>query len=424
MRKIKKLKASKFSRSFFALKTSAKLLPKLLSKEISPEDILYSLIGKDIEKFVNDVGSLKGSFLKASQLLSSYGEYYFPNEINQILKKVQNQSLVLEWDKIKPHLDKKLFKKYDIQSEAMAAASIGQVHRAKNIDSGKEVVIKIQYPGVRKAIDLDILILKKLLGLSKLIPRGIVMDDIYFEIKKVLEEEMNYPKEIEKHRNYKEWIESYNGYKVPLIYDEVSAENIIISEYIKYPTLSEIDPDSLGQVDRNLVGERILRLFFLEIFKGEYIQTDCHPGNYHLDNEGNIYIIDFGAVLKYERHVILKYQTLIKSLYLKNRKNFFKTLDLINNELGSELIFDQEQIWNYCQLAISPLYADNYDWGTTDLPDRLLAKAKELISTVKIEKPPHHFIFLDRKLLGVFSILRKFESRINMLELSNEFLKD
>lgn len=424
MRKIKKVKSSRISRGFFALKTSARLLPKILSKEVNPEDILYSLMGKDIENFVQEVGTLKGSFLKASQLLSSYGEYYFPKEINLILKKVQNQSLVLDWTKIRPLLSNDILNNFEIEENAIAAASIGQVHFAKQNNTNEEVVIKVQYPGVKKAINLDILILKKLLNLSKIIPKKIIMDDIYFEIKKVLEEEMDYSKEIRKQIEYKKWIESFEGYRVPKVYENNSNDQMIMSEFISHPTLSDIGKNELPQEMRDLLGLRLLKLYFLEVFKGDYIQTDCHPGNFHFDQDGNLYVIDFGACIKFDQSVIKNYQVLIKSLFFQDRDLFFKILKDINDKNESKMIFNENDIWDYCILTTESLRSDDYDWGKTDLPDRLLAKAKDLISSVSVEKPPHNFIFLDRKLLGVFSILRKFESRINMIELCNEFLKD
>ena len=385
MKKIKQIKSSKLSRGFFALKTSARLIPKLLNKDINPEEILYSLIGKDVESFVHEVGTLKGSFLKASQLLSSYGEYYFPKEINLILKKVQNHSLVLEWNKIYPLIPESILNKYMIDESALAAASIGQVHKAIDKDSGQEVVLKIQYPGVRKAIDLDIRILKTLLNLSKVIPKKVIMDDIYHEIKNVLEEEMDYPKESEKQYQYKNWIEQFEGYKVPKVYTDITKDNLIISEYINHPTLSDLHSESLTQVKRNIIGQRILKLYFLEVFKGEYIQTDCHPGNYHFDKDNNLYIIDFGACIKFSPNTIKSYQGLIKYLFKKEKEQFFSTLEDINKSNNSGFSFNREDIWDYCQLAIEPLYSEMYDWGKTDLPDRLLKKAKNLIQSVSVD---------------------------------------
>jgi predicted unusual protein kinase regulating ubiquinone biosynthesis (AarF/ABC1/UbiB family) len=422
---LKSIKSSKFARGVFALKTGAKIIPKLLSKDISPEELLTSLMGKDVNQFVHEVGSLKGSFLKASQLLSSYGEYYFPKEINQVLKKVQNQSLTLSWQKINPLIPNKLKNELLIEEIPIAAASIGQVHKAFIKNSNKDVVLKIQYPGIKKAIQLDILILRNLIGLIKIIPNEINMDDIYEEIKKVLEEEMNYELEAKKQIEYSDWIKNIAGYKVPKIYLDYSDDQLIVSEYIKYPTLSELDADQLSQDLRNQIGERILYLFFSEVFKGRYIQTDCHPGNYHFDiNNLELYIIDFGALIEFDEEILKHYQNVILNLYLKKKSNFFKTLKNINELNNSSFEFDEDDLWEYCQLAISPLRSDIYDWGSTDLPDQLLTKAKSMIKKIKVNKPPHQFIFLDRKLLGVFSILRKYNSKVNMQSIVAEFIKE
>jgi len=151
MKLIKKLKNNKFQRSYFALKTISKAIPGMISNETTPERLLKSLMGNNIEKFLDEVGALKGSLLKAAQLISSYGEYYFPSELNEILRRLLSQNHYLSWDQIYKHIPKSFLNDLEIEETPIAAASIGQVHRAKILKTGEQIVLKIRYPGVKKS---------------------------------------------------------------------------------------------------------------------------------------------------------------------------------------------------------------------------------------------------------------------------------
>jgi predicted unusual protein kinase regulating ubiquinone biosynthesis (AarF/ABC1/UbiB family) len=422
MKRIMNLKNTALKRSTFAIKTASKVLPSIIQRNIEPDVLLTKLLGKDIDKFVDDVGSLKGSFLKAAQLLSSYGEYYFPPEVNMVLNKVQSQSHYLDWDKIKEFIPIGIKENFDIEKEPLAAASIGQVHIATNKKDKKKYALKIQYPGVKKAIDLDIKILKSFLSLMKLLPKDLILDDVFNAIKIVLKEEMDYEKEVEKHMTHYQQLIDFQGVKVPLVDQLYSCENCIVSEYIPAKTLSDIDLESMTQKEKNIIGHRLMELYFYEVFHCDYIQSDCHAGNFLWDGE-NLILIDFGAMVKLSPENISIYQNLITSLYRKDQNYFFSLLDSFNKEHQNGLQFDMEKLWEYCQLAISPLRSHHYDWGSTDLPDRLVEMAKNMLSDIDIQKPPHQFIFLDRKLVGIFSLLNKFNCRLDMQSIAIKYLE-
>ncbi len=120
---------------------------------------------------VEELGRLKGSIMKAGQMLSVYGEHFFPPEVNRILKTLQMQSRAVSWDEMAKvlvaQLGDEILSELHIDPEPLAAASMGQVYRATHKESGEVLAIKVQYPGVDKAIDSDLNTLNKI---SPIIP--------------------------------------------------------------------------------------------------------------------------------------------------------------------------------------------------------------------------------------------------------------
>jgi predicted unusual protein kinase regulating ubiquinone biosynthesis (AarF/ABC1/UbiB family) len=420
MKNLDELKNSRFSRGLFAARSAVRMLPSLIAGEnADPRMVFRDLIGKSIEQFVNDVGELKGSVLKAAQILSLYGEYYLPEEVNEVLKKVQSQSHYLGWDRIHSLIPANLKSELDIEETPLAAASIGQVHKAKIKKTGELVVVKIQYPGIKKAIDLDMKMIKTFLSMAKLLPKKMNLDPIYGEIKKVLMEEMDYEHEARKHSEYEILMQDVPGCYVPKLYPEFCSERVIVSEYIDGTPLSTLK--GLSQDERNKLGTTLFRLFLQEIFRGHLIQTDGHPGNY-LYRHGEVVLIDFGACLTYPEKTLGQYRKLIGELYHGRRANFFAALDEVSGKAGGSFLLDKDLLWKYCQLAASPLKSQDYDWGSTRLPDELYPLAMELVASSRIDTPPHDFIFLDRKILGLFSLLKSLRARFDVSSVSAIYL--
>lgn len=420
MKKLSQLKSSGISRGLFAARSAARMIPSLLSRETDPRELLKTLVGSSVNQFVNDVGEMKGSILKAAQILSLYGEYYLPPEINDILKKVQSQGHFLAWDKVEPLLSPRVRSEISIEPEPVAAASIGQVHLGTIKATGERVAVKIQYPGVRKAIDLDIKLIKTIFGLSRVLPKKVNLDPVYGEIKRVLLEEMDYIKEAKKHAEYAEVIKPLEGLSVPKLYPEFSNDCTIVSEFIDGVPLSTL-PD-MSVEEKNRIGELLFRLFFQEIFCGNLIQTDSHPGNFLL-KKGELYAIDFGACLEYPEHDLQMYRDMLKVIYQKDREGFFLLLDKAAEGKGKTEI-DRELLWKYCVMAATPLHSENFDWGATKLPDEILPVATELVKTSSVDVPPHEFLFLDRKILGLFSLLRSLGARFNVHAIAEKYLSE
>ena len=165
--KLKKIAAAGFERSFKLASWSAKTGVKWAGNrfkqsfvdQIRKNELLEEFLIAQLESLTREMGQLKGSVMKAGQMLSVYGEHFLPEKANEFLKTLQFQSPPLEYSAIYKVLKSELGEKLgllEIDEESLAAASLGQVHIATIKESGVKLALKVQYPGVDKAIEADI----------------------------------------------------------------------------------------------------------------------------------------------------------------------------------------------------------------------------------------------------------------------------
>merc|ERR1719264_2217974 len=152
-----------------------------------------------------------------------------------------------------------------------AAASIGQVHRA-SLPDGTEVAVKVQYPGVAKSIDSDIRNLLTLMKLLAFLPEGLFVDKIASHMAVELAQECDYKREALCGQRMKELLAPLEVYHVPAVYPELSATQVLTTEYIQGLTIDQCT--TLPQNTRNLIASAVLRLCFTELFIHRYMQTD------------------------------------------------------------------------------------------------------------------------------------------------------
>ena len=252
---------------------------------ISPQDQEDYLINQ-MKLITEELGQLKGTIMKVGQVLSMYGEHFLPPKANKILKSLQSSSPPLNWESIETTLKKELgmkaFNDLDIEKKALAAASLGQVHKAKIKETGEVIALKIQYPGVEEAIQSDIKNLKRVFNLGKIFPSEMKLDLIFQEIQSMLLNELDYTKELY-------WTQSvYNNlkddelYLTPKPYPEFCTKKIMATKYIEGETVDSETVKNLSQEHRNQIGYTFLEHYFNELFLYKSVQTDPHLGNYKI----------------------------------------------------------------------------------------------------------------------------------------------
>jgi len=422
MKELKKIKSGFFSRQVGIAKLAIKTGTALYKNK---DQDLKSQLKNSVEKYATDIveelGVMKGSFMKAGQMLSLFGGSFLPEEAHKVLKSLENQTSFLIWNKIKKQVPKEWIEELEISHTPFAAASLGQVHLV--VYKNHKYAMKIQYKGVAKAIKNDVKALKIFLNTLNLIPKEIDLTQIYKEIEVMLTKEVNYLEEIKSTEKFADLLKDFPIFKIPKINHSFSNDKIITLEYLDGKSLNDIDELDLSQEQRNTLGREFMRLFFLEIFVFEEVQTDAHFGNYIILTEPELKwgLIDFGATKSPPADFINSYRQLLIHLSKRDRDAFIN--QLIEMEyLSKNKESDLDLFWEYANVIGAPFYVDEFDWGEADIADQMYKYIPKIVKSISIGNPPSHSLFIDKKIGGVYFILQKLKAKFNVTEVLEEVL--
>ena len=266
----------------------------------SKDEVNAELMEKAANQLFTVLGELKGGAMKVGQALSVM-EAAIPEEFGEpyreALTKLQKDAPPLPAEKVHRVLDAQLGTKWrqrfsDFNDKPVASASIGQVHKAVWSD-GREVAVKIQYPGADEALRADLKTLQRMIGVVKQLAPGADVQGVVDELIERAEMELDYRLEANNQRAFAKAYEGNPHFLVPHIV--ASAPKVVVQEWIDGTPMAEIIRN--GTVEqRDLMGARLLELTFDAPRRLDMMHGDAHPGNFMLLADGRMGVIDFGAV--------------------------------------------------------------------------------------------------------------------------------
>jgi predicted unusual protein kinase regulating ubiquinone biosynthesis (AarF/ABC1/UbiB family) len=262
------------------------------------------------ERMVRSIGQLKGGAAKIAQLASFIDTDFIPDEYRGIyqqeLGKLRADAPAMPFKDVKGVLEsewddpvEELFE--DFEEQAVSAASIGQVHRATMPD-GRRVAVKIQYPGMAKALAADMSNAGLILRLAKALAPGLDSKAVAAELKERVLEELDY--EIEA-ANQRTFARAYRGHPfivVPDVVTSLSTERVLVSDWVDGIGFEEIK--KLPQEEKDRFAEIVFRFCFGSIYHLQHFNADAHPGNYLLLEDGKVAFLDFGMTKRLETEQI------------------------------------------------------------------------------------------------------------------------
>ncbi|MFQ3236492.1 MAG: putative unusual protein kinase regulating ubiquinone biosynthesis (AarF/ABC1/UbiB family), partial [Paraglaciecola sp.] len=241
---------------------------------------------------------MRGAAMKLGQLLSMDAGELLPAQWEPILSRLRQQADSMPKSQLLKTLDAAWSKDWHLQFsyfsfEPIAAASIGQVHRA-TLKDGRELAIKVQYPGVRESIDSDIDNVVSLIKLSRALPQNIDLTPLIAEAKAQLKNEADYVKEADFLNAYRVNLADDPRFIVPYVVAELSDQNVLAMEYIDGTPITDIS--SMGSATINLVCTQLMQLTYEELFNHRLMQSDPNFANYlYQGDTQKIVLLDFGA---------------------------------------------------------------------------------------------------------------------------------
>ena len=259
------------------------------------------------EQIFEVLGQMKGAAMKVGQVASFMDTGAFPPEFQERIQaklaelrdaaprvSFKDMRKVIEHDLGERLAD--VFTEFD--EEAVAAASIGQVYRARLAD-GREVAVKVQYPGVAQAVRSDLQNLGLIMRVAKRMAPGMDAKAMTREIRERLTDELDYEHEAQQHRAFARSWRGHPFIYVPPVVTELCTEHVLVSEWVEGTGFEDVKAGDAATRDR--FGEIVFRFFFGSLYRNGHFSGDPHPGNYRLMEDGRVAFIDFGMTKRVDR---------------------------------------------------------------------------------------------------------------------------
>jgi predicted unusual protein kinase regulating ubiquinone biosynthesis (AarF/ABC1/UbiB family) len=405
-----------------------------LSKEKRAEKH-KKVLSEQAHYLVKELGKLKGSVVKIGQVMALYGEHFLPPEVTEALHTLEENTTPLDWPIIRGVLFEQLgaqnMSLLEIEELPIGTASLGQVHRAKIISTGELICLKVQYPGVAQAIDADLDAVAQILRLARVVTFGPAFDDWLEEVRVMMHREVDYKLEAETTARFGDMLKGDKRFIVPKVYPSFSTNSVMSTSFEEGENVSSELVSKLSQTRRNALAKSSLALFLEELFVWHEIQTDPNFGNYRIkiDNEtesDRIVLLDFGAVQKYPDSFILPVCQMICSAYDVDVPGVIKggiALHFMQKSWPESVLKEFAEV---CIAVLEPLSKDQpgagpqafnelgeYSWRDSDLPSRIAKRAAVSAISRYFKIPPKEFVFLNRKLVGVYTFISVLNGQFN-----------
>jgi predicted unusual protein kinase regulating ubiquinone biosynthesis (AarF/ABC1/UbiB family) len=253
------------------------------------------------KQIVAVLGTMKGAAMKLGQVMSFLDVGLVAeehrDEFQRELAKLRDAAPTVSFKQMKRVIEEDLEEPISsvfesFEEEPIAAASIGQVYRARLADDGREVAVKVQYPGVAGAVRADLQNLEMIMRLLKRMTPGLDVKAIAEEIKERIVEELDYELEAQNQRSLARIFAGHPFIVVPDVISSLSRERVLVSDYVQGVGFEELK--GRPQSERDRLGEIIFRFFLGCLYRHRQFSGDPHPGNFLLLEDGRVAFLDFG----------------------------------------------------------------------------------------------------------------------------------
>jgi len=377
--------------------------------------VTYEKMADDI---VGTLGELKGAVMKIGQIASQTQDF-LPKEFSNALQKLQKEAPPVEFSVIKDQVEKELgdslvnlFQNFD--EKPYAAASIGQVHRAV-LKTGREVVVKVQYPGVDRSCDSDLKQLRLTLKLGGLIkmPKASV-DALFEEIKARLHEELDYVQEARNLLRFREFHKQHEFVIVPEVIAGLSTGHVLTLEYVEGDHANELNKLHYTDEVINKIGHNLFNLLADQLFVFKQIHGDPHPGNFAFRPNGAVIVYDFGCVKVLKPEIVEAYRDAI----VASIEEDYLAVDNAMLRLGARVAEKEYPgdeyyaVWR--NIFFAPFFEnDKYDFENADLHVQVAKEIPLFFKHLSHFKPPVESLYIDRMISGHYWIMKNLGVKAN-----------
>ncbi len=383
-------------------------------------------------KMVGALGQMKGAAMKLGQFASFIDTEFIPEEYREVyqgqLAKLRTDAPAMPWSKVVKVLEEdydgvplsELFA--EIEEEAFAAASIGQVHRATLLD-GTAVAVKIQYPGIADALEADLRNAGTIVRLARALAPGLDAKAIAEEIRERVLEELDYELEAQNQRSFARAYDGHPFIHVPDVHTRLSRRRVLVTDFVNGIGFEQIR--ELPDEERSRFGEIVYRGSFGSVYHLQHFNADPHPGNYILMEDGRVAFLDFGMTKKLDRDQVLLEQRVIDAGLRSDPEALRDAL----HELGfikNPSKLDAERLMEHA-LAIGGWYFEDREIEIT--PRRVMKiiesthdPRSEYYDLMRRESVPAEELMGRRMEIGVVAVLGQLRAKRNWHRIMREWV--
>lgn len=428
MKTIDKIPTNKIQRASKLMTTGVKVggnYLKYYSKKIVNIDHTRDELNEsNAEDIYDSLKSLKGSALKVAQMLSME---------KNIMPKAYVEKFSLAQFQVPPlsaPLVRKNFKKYfgdtpeslydTFNAESVAAASIGQVHKATK--DGKNLAVKIQYPGVAESISSDLAMVKPV-AMKMFNIKGKDSDKYFQEVEGKLLEETNYILEVKQSKEITEACNNIPNLRFPQYYEELSNERIITMDWMEGTHLSDFVKKNTSIANANKVGQTLWDFYMFQMHELKRIHADPHPGNFLVDADANLIAIDFGCVKTVPEEFYTPYFELAKPENINNPEIFLEkmyALEILKAEDSpEETKFFSELFYEILSLFTKPFHSETFDFSDEEFFGQIAELSNKYSKDTEIRKMngnrgSKHFLYINRTFFGLYNLMNDLGAKVEI----------
>jgi len=388
------------------------------------------LTATNAEKLARQLAGMRGAAMKMGQMLSMESADILPREFADALAVLRDSADTMPLAQIRRVMGREYGKGWenkfiDFDYMPVSAASIGQVHRVQTTD-GRDLALKIQYPGVAKSINSDVDNMAMFMRMLKLLPIEFDIAGIIKEAKRQLHQEADYIQEAEYLTTYRELVRDEARFVVPKVHHDLTTKRILAMDYVEGVPLESLGEDGVRQELRDSVGELLECLVFRELFEFRTMQSDPNFANYlYQPEEDRIVLLDFGSTVTFNKEFTDQYAQIARALIDEDNgaaRHYAESIGYLDAGNSDE---HAERILDMIRLVCEPIRYDKiYDFGTSDLFARGRDAGMEMMlgDMSEYKVPPPETMFLHRKLVGSYMLCHRIGARINVQKLVLPFL--
>jgi predicted unusual protein kinase regulating ubiquinone biosynthesis (AarF/ABC1/UbiB family) len=428
MKTIDSIPTGKISRASKLVKTGVKVGGNYLKyygeKLVNPETTKEKLNENNAADIYDGLKSLKGSALKVAQMLSME---------KNIMPKAYVEKFSLAQFSVPPlsaPLVNKTFKRYFgvepnelfdwFEPQSVAAASIGQVHRARK--DGKDLAVKIQYPGVADSISSDLALVKPV-AVKMFNLKGKDSEKFFKEIEGKLLEETDYELEIEQSEFISKACSAIENLEFPGYYADLSNGRIITMDWMEGDHLSEFVSYNTDRELANKIGQALWDFYMYQMHELKQVHADPHPGNFLISEEGKLIAIDFGCVKKVPEEFYTPYFELAEPKNINDpeifRKKLYELEILREDDTEREIEFFSELFYEMLSLFTQPFHSETFDFADEVFFGKIAELSDKYSKDTEIRKMngnrgSKHFLYINRTFFGLYNLLNDLKAEVKI----------